>query len=285
VSDADENKLKDLSFDINASVSADDADDSFDFDFAAEEATILTEDVSGFDGISLAKSGDVVELDLPSSPSRVGIDLTKSGDVAEPEIPDEPIFGNIDLTKNGDTVEPEIPGMPGFGGIDLTKNDDVDEPVTPDIPSNFLTGETEEPTTEPDTAIPVVETPRKKGKKGRKEKTSAPREPMDLGAGLSLGFGVLALLGLVAINALIFTAPQTPGIGGSSTTYYAVGVNVFGLVFVAVPFLFWKFRRGAERAKGLQLFDVLLGVALMAFVLGVLCLLTTIYRYDFTFKP
>jgi len=164
-------------------------------------------------------------------------------------------------------------------------------PTFPAVPSGFLTENTE---ATPEAAASVIESPKKKGKKSKekpekkkKAKTEKPaREsgPMSLGGVLSLCFGILALLGLGTINALIFTAPATPGIGGSSTMYYAVGVNVFGLALVAVPFLFWMFYKGKEKEQDLQLFDVLLGIALMAFVVGVLCLLTALYRYDFTFK-
>ena len=222
MSDADENKLDDFSFDVNVPVSADEANGAFDFDLPTEEAPV------------------------PSA---------------------------------ADSVE-----TPSVG-----------EPELPVLPSGFLTESTEEPeSAEPAEAVPVIETTGKKGRKKpekkKKEKKakpvreSGPREPMDIGSVLSLCFGVLALLGLIAVNALIFTAPAAPGIGGSSTMYYAVGINVFGLVFVAVPFLFWKFHKGKEREQDLQLFDVMLGLALMAFVIGVLCLLTAIYRYDFTIK-
>ena len=163
----------------------------------------------------------------------------------------------------------------------------------PAVPSGFLT-ENAESIPEPEAAASVIESPKKKGKKDKekpekkkkekKEKVAGDPSPMSLGGVLSLGFGILALLGLGTVNALIFTAPATPGIGGSSTMYYVVGVNVFGLAFVAVPFLFWMFYKGKKEEQDLQLFDVLLGVALMAFVVGVLCLLTALYRYDFTFK-
>jgi hypothetical protein len=165
----------------------------------------------------------------------------------------------------------------------------------PATPSSFLTDNSEQETaeTEPE-VVAVVETSKKKGKekkeKKKKEKKEkpvkerGPREPMDLGAILSLCFGAVAVLVLIVLNVLIFIAPATPGIDGSSTIYYAVGVNLFGLAFVAVTFLFWKFQKGKEQTENLQLFDVLLGVAVIAFVIGVLCLWTALYRYDFTFK-
>ena len=185
----------------------------------------------------------------------------------------------------------EFPAMPsGFLAGNVEETSSFADSEFPAAPSGFLTGDAE-PTPESETVVPVVATSKKKRKekpekKKREKKVKQPREsgPMDPGSILSLCLGILALLGLGAVNALIFTAPATPGIGGSSTIYYAVGVNVLGLAFVAVPFLFWKFSKGKEKEQNLQLFDVLLGIALMAFVIGVLCLLTALYRYDFTFK-
>ena len=187
-----------------------------------------------------------------------------------------------------------------FGGFGETLPDAPapSEPEFPEAPSSFLAGNFGEETaesempeteaTESETVVPVVETSGKKGKAKREKKPKekkqkpakepGPREPMDLGASLSLGLGSILLLVLIAVNALIFTAPATPGIGGTSTIYYAVAVNVFGLVIVAVPFLFWKLR------KDLQLFDVCLGIALMSLTIGVLCFLAVLFRYDFTIK-
>ncbi len=241
MSDADEKKPEDLSFDFNSSAPTEDANDSFDFNMFADEAAATPT------AEQTAEQNDTTEA------------METFGALGEP----------LSATESAPESE--------FGAA----------------PSGFLSGDAEEqPSTE--VAAPVVDSKKKKGKekpekkkKEKKEKPAkekGPREPMDLGAVLSLCFGILALLGLIGINALIFTAPATPGIGGSSTIYYAVGVNVFGLVFVAVPFLFWKFSKGKEKEQNLQMFDVLLGIALMALAVGIVCFLTAFYRYDFTIK-
>ena len=188
----------------------------------------------------------------------------------------------------GETVPSNIDGSQGssFGEFD----------AMPDMPSSFLTDSADTATSESATVdsevvAPVIETTGKgkfaKNKKEKQRKSlrrAEPREPMDPGSTLSLCFGFVLLLALIVANALIFTAPETPGIGGSSTIFYAVAVNVFGLVIIGVPLLFWKHRKGKEPQQSLQLFDVFLGVALMAMAIGVLCLLTVFFRYDFTIK-
>ena len=242
MSDADEKKSEDLSFDVNDSVPLMETDDSFDFGAFTDAPVSLSEE------------------------------------------PSDSAFGGFGETP------PEVSAP--------------SEPEFPEAPSSFLAGNFGEETaeseileteaTESETVVPVVETSGKKGKAKREKKPkekkqkpareAGPREPMDIGASLSLGLGSILLLVLIAVNALIFTAPATPGIGGASTIYYAVAVNVFGLVIVAVPFLFWKFRKGKEPQQNLQLFEVCLGIALMSLTIGVLCFLTALFRYDFTIK-
>ena len=150
----------------------------------------------------------------------------------------------------------------------------------------------EAPLAEVATSTVDIAEKREKKKRKKEKKIKTEKRPMHLGVVLSLCFFILALLVLGVLNVLIFTAPQAPGIGGSSTLYYAIGVNVFGLVFALVPFMFWRFNvwkcyadKNEDEAQYLPLFDVLLGIALMVLAIGVLCFLAVIYRYDFMLKP
>ena len=240
MSDAEETKSEELSFDVDFSTPSDDAGagagdfgDSFDFSsFLADEA--------------------------PSTDSNAEVSAGfEFADVAEP--PDEA----------APVAETEFPAEP----------------------SSFLTGADEEPVAEPEAA--VVETSKKKGKKEnppkkkkeKKEKApSGPREPMDLGAMLSLCFAVGTLLVWIVFNVLFFLRPEMLLISRPTSIFFAVLANVFGLMIVGIPFLLWKLRKGEKEEQNLQMFDVLLGIALMAIVIGVLCFLKDWNEYDFTIK-
>ena len=156
-------------------------------------------------------------------------------------------------------------------------------------------------TPDAEVTVPIVGVSEEKGKKKRRRGKKKKKEQHDalgqrkewyIEVVLSFCFFFLTLISLSVLNVLIFTVSPTPGIGSSSTLYYAIGVNVFGLIFVIVPFMFWRVNvwkcylsKSEDEDKNLHLFDVLLGIALMALVIGVLCLLTVFYRYDFMLKP
>ena len=190
-----------------------------------------------------------------------------------------------DLTADATTV----------GNVDGS-GDSLDE-VPPFAASDFpdSSSDTFAEDSTPETTFAVVETPQKgekkkggkreKAKKVSKEGASAPVEqPRDLGYVLSLSFAIGTLLVLCLVNVLIFWQPGVLSITRPPTALFVGGVNAFGLVLVGVPFLFWKFRTDEEKEKNLQLFDVLLGIALMAIVIGVLCFWKALNEYDFKIK-
>lgn len=126
----------------------------------------------------------------------------------------------------------------------------------------------------------------KKKKKEPKEKKSG--SGIGLGGGLSLFLGLLLLGILIAYNVFVIMYPDE-GIGFTSTIYYLVGVDVFGLFAVAVPFMFFFNREKKDTETSpeqkLDFFKVVLGVSTIAMSLGVIMLLTAWYRYDFETKP
>jgi hypothetical protein len=128
----------------------------------------------------------------------------------------------------------------------------------------------------------------KKNRKDRKENKVTPEknkkegEPLGLGAGLSLTLSGLLLFGLIAFNVflLVFQPYKEIGVGFSSTIYYLVGFDfVAGLGIVAVPFMFYKYRKEND------LFQTMLGISVMALSFAVLLLMTEFLRYDYTQKP
>ena len=244
MSDIDEKNSEDLSFDLGLG------------SFTDDEATRLSTLVS--DGQSDTGFSDSDETFGEVTPSA----LDGLPDVG-PDVPAEPFEGAVPL------AEPEFPAMPSSF---LTENTDVVSEEQEAI--GLVVGISEKEKTGK----------RKREKKQKTSKEAGPREPMDLGSMVCLGFGFALFLGLIVINALMFTSQEKNSIGGSSKLYYAAIVNVFGLIIVAVPFLLWKFRKGNEPKERLQLFDVLLGASLVALTIGVLCFLAVFFRYDFTMK-
>ena len=167
-------------------------------------------------------------------------------------------------------------------------------------PSSFLTGDATEDSVADEIASEEVEEVDVKGKKKKKKekakkekkpkvekkkkekKSKEPGEktPMGLDAILSLVFGFLLLVGLIACNVSVFLSdPKTLGVGASSILYYVVIMDIIALIgIVSVPFLFFLYR------KDIDVFKVGLGVSTMAMSLGVILLLTAFFRYDFTVK-
>jgi hypothetical protein len=124
-----------------------------------------------------------------------------------------------------------------------------------------------------------------KENKEDKERNVQPKkkgEPLELGDKLCLTLSGLLLLALISANVIMLMFPpyEEFGVSLSATMYYLMGVDLIGGVgIVAVPFLFYKFRKEND------LFQTLLGVSVMALSFAVLILLTEWFRYDFTSKP
>lgn len=186
-----------------------------------------------------------------------------------------PSFGN-----DAFEVSDEASEVPTDGGLeDLSAAPsfalDQDTSSSPEFPE---TQQTEE------IVPPEVEDKKSKKKKKpaieKKKKEKPVKEPMEIGAVLSLVFAILLLIGLIAVN--VYIAMVQPykdlGVGMASTIYYLVFVDVFGLCGVAPFFLFYVYH------KGLDFFKVMLGVSVTTMSIGVILLLTAFYRYDFTIK-
>lgn len=127
---------------------------------------------------------------------------------------------------------------------------------------------------------------KKKKEKSKNEKK--PGDGMGLPGGLSLVLGLLLLAALIAHNVFSILYP-IDGVGFTSTICYLIGVDVFGLFAVAVPFMFFfnRDKKDAETTpdQKLDFFKVVLGTSVIAMSLGVILLLTAWYRYDFEIKP
>ncbi|MDR2439399.1 MAG: hypothetical protein LBE12_08535 [Planctomycetaceae bacterium] len=163
-----------------------------------------------------------------------------------------------------------------------------------EIPSTFLAenseetilGETPEETNRP-TGINLDTNEKKTEKRGKKDKTRPEKEkkeriPMELGDILSLVLGGILLLVLIVFNVflLVFQPYKDIGVSFSSTIYYLVGFDlVAGMGIVAVPFLFYRYKKEND------LFQTMLGISVMALSFAVLILMTELLRYDYTSKP
>lgn len=203
------------------------------------------------------------------------------------------------FAEDGFSFTDEMPQSEVAEASEVSAETPMESPFDLPGPSSFLTGEsTTEELAEPP-AVEEEETDAKGKKKKKKEKAKKEKKPkaekkkkekkskepgektsMGLGGVMCLLFGFLLLLGLVACNALLFmTDPKELGVGASSIMYYLVGVDVVGLIgIVSVPFLFFLYR------KDIDIFKVGLGVSAMAMSLGVILLMTALFRYDFVIK-
>ncbi|MDR1964067.1 MAG: hypothetical protein LBQ50_09845 [Planctomycetaceae bacterium] len=215
-------------------------------------------------------------LDNPNDDS---FDATFSDDSGF-SFPDEAV-----LPENGtQTVlldEEDSSGDSGFGEL---------PPVTPpdDSPlSNATFGDpavSEENAAENDFNISEnIVTPKGKDKKDKQpektEKIKSNRKPIGLGSALSLTFGGLLLFALVVVNIVQFVSPPSD-VSFSSIIYYLIGVDLIGGIgIVAVPFLFHVYK------KEIDLFQIMLGISVMALSFAVLLLMTEYFRYGFTRKP
>ncbi|MDR0704133.1 MAG: hypothetical protein LBF88_04015 [Planctomycetaceae bacterium] len=153
-----------------------------------------------------------------------------------------------------------------------------------EVPSTFLTNNEPEETALPEINIDTVRKNSKtSGKKKKKEeKRKEKGESIEIGAGLCLTAGGFLLLALITINIilLVFQPYKELGVGFSSTIYYLLGFDfVGGAGIVAVPFLFYKYRKEND------LFQTLLGVSVMALSLAVLILMTEFFYYNYTRIP
>lgn len=140
------------------------------------------------------------------------------------------------------------------------------------------------------TEVPVA-TESKKGKKKKKSKPERkkkeekkPRDPnqqpADLGTVLSISLAIVLGVALLVWNVFVLSQPyKSAGVGLSSTIYYLVGVNIFGILAVCVPVLFYK------NKKEINLFYALLGTSVITLLIGLILLLDMLYRYDFVIKP
>ncbi len=281
MSDPNEKKPDDFSLDAD---SAQPENANTDFDFTA----FMNDDTAAAPEADFEFGDSTDQESKPISLAKTGTEETPiSLEKAESE------ESSISLEK----AESEENSFPGFETENSQESSASSAETTPDFPSSFLSDSAEETSSELSdsteaASVPAIDPNDKKVKKGKKDKSkkedkpkkekkpkeTGPREPMNLGGVLSLVLGIFLLLGLIGLNVLIATAPVTPGIGASSTMYYLIGFNAFGLLVVGVPFLFWL------SAKTLQLIDVQLGIALMALSIGVIFFLTALYRYDFTIK-
>ncbi|MDR3196340.1 MAG: hypothetical protein LBU34_00600 [Planctomycetaceae bacterium] len=163
-----------------------------------------------------------------------------------------------------------------------------------EIPSTFLAENSEETTADATSAGETqeetnpaeinIDSAKKTGrnKKDKEKKPKKERKPIEIGAGLSLTLSGLLLLGLIAFNVylLVFQPHKDIGVSFSSTIYYLVGFDlVAGFGLVAVPFLFYRYRKEND------LFQTMLGISVMALSFAVLLLMTEVFRYDNTPKP
>lgn len=287
MSQENENKPDDLDFDLSGVSRESQQGDSAGNPFADDNFNPFAED-GGF------AFGDGAATNAPTS---------------DPGAFDFPAFG-----------EAPAEGMPPFEtptAEPVTAEGIDDLPAPPDFPPGFPTDMSEgsaeasgEVPGESDAAVaeaedagmeagtPIIEDGGAKDKKGKK----APREKKpkkepgekgesDPGAVFSLVCGILLLLGLIVFNIGQVLNPP-PGVGFSSTIYYLVGVNVFGLCAALVPFWFFANReknRSGDDAKTRpedknDIFKVALGVSVMVLSFGVILLMTALYRYDFTVK-
>lgn len=176
---------------------------------------------------------------------------------------------------------------------------DLPEPsgfLTGDAPETESTGESDEGAVDENVGI-VVDAEDGKKKKGKKEKVKKEKKPkaekkkkekkksgdepekeaIGTNGIFSLVFGFLLLAGLVAANVFLILKP-IEGIGFDSTLYFLIGMDVFGLFAVAVPFLFFLNR------KTVDAFKVFLGLSVIAMALGVILLLNVMLRHDFKIK-
>ena len=144
-------------------------------------------------------------------------------------------------------------------------------------------------------AAPVVPQPEpetgKKGKKAKKEKPpkakkekppkvkkeKPPKKPRDPNApGLRLE--EMLALGACALLTVVFLILNVFSLGNMM---FLILMNIIAVVVIVVPFLLFKF----GRESSLSLFDVSLGLAVIALSIGALLLLSVWKDYDFTIKP
>lgn len=109
--------------------------------------------------------------------------------------------------------------------------------------------------------------PVKPAKTPKEPKVRPPKEPSESNVGW---LGVLCLMAvcLLVANGLML----------SSGILLLVLVDILGILALSVPFLLWK------AGQRYTIFDVLLGISVIALVIGSSILLAELASYDFTFK-
>ena len=203
-----------------------------------------------------------------------------------PELLD-PMDDFPDLDFSGfDSEEPVFPSSePAVEGDFAGFGESMDqEAFAEEIPQSEDVGEA-------DLDFSAPPEPGKKGEKAKKEKPpkvkkekpakvkkeKPPKKPRDPNApGLRLE--EMLALGACALIAVIFVVLSVFSLGNMK---FLIGMNLTAVVMIAVPFLLFKF----GRESSLTLFDVSLGMTVIALSIGVVLLLASWNRYDFTIKP
>ncbi len=259
-----------------------------------------SDDSEEFPDLDAELSGGIDDLD-----SELG-DLGDLGEIEGLEGADDIAdLGESENALSEDTSGSD-PSLSDFGLSDFADLVGESEPAESDDFSAALDEENAADLAEPEAVLSAAEVDEgKKGKKGKakKEKPAkakkekqpkvkkekppkvkkekkpkppkAPRDPNAPGIRfeqiLTLGACLLVAVVFVAINVLVVLR------GGMSagTITFLVILDVIGAIIFSVPFLFYKGH------KTLTVFEVFLGVALIAISVGAILLLAEFYRYDF----
>jgi hypothetical protein len=200
-----------------------------------------------------------------------GIDAVFSDNPFDFPLSDESESFETESPKN----ETELPESENLSFPSFSENQN-------EAPSNSTTNQPEE------IALPEIKVDTAKKTSGKKKNKEKPKkekkegESIGLGAGLCLTSSGLLLLALIAVNIilLVFQPYKELNVGFSATIYYLIGFNlVGGAGIVAVPFLFYKYRKEND------LFQTMLGISVMALSFAVIILMTEFLRYDYMLNP
>ena len=221
--------------------------------------------------MSQPNENDDLSLDFPEFNSESAENSESLGSAED--------FADLDFSgfESADSVEPDFSDSLEIGGQDQDLLHDM-VPQPEDMEVTVLAP----------AAAPEPEGG-KKGKKAKKEKPpkvkkekppkvkkeKPPKKPRDPHAP-GLRVEDMVALGACALFAVVFLVCAVFSLG---SFIFLILMSIFAAIVIAVPLLLFKFGRESS------LFDVGLGIAVIALSIGVILLLAVWSRYDFSLKP